>query len=137
MFIPIDRLGPVLDDLVAMGRSSEPPRPWLGVFTEEYRGRIFVTDLAPEGPPDQAGLKPGDIILKVDGKAVKGQADFYRKICAKGRARVDISLNILQGAQIRDLKVHSSDRNQYFHLRPSSKGKTLAEGARLARETLS
>ena len=33
MFVPIDRLPPILGDLIADGRASGPPRPWLGIST--------------------------------------------------------------------------------------------------------
>ncbi|NJO38491.1 MAG: serine protease [Rhizobiales bacterium] len=50
MFIPVDLLKPILEDLLANGRRKEPAHPWLGLYLEEYRGRIFVTRVAPDGP---------------------------------------------------------------------------------------
>jgi S1-C subfamily serine protease len=88
------------------------------VFTEEYRGHLFVTAIAPDGPAEQAGLKPGDLIVGVGGKAVKGQADFYRTVWAQGNAGVEITLNLLQGLEIRNLRLRSSDRSQYFRSQP-------------------
>lgn len=41
-------------------------------------------------------------------------ADFYRKVWALGKAGVEVPLRILQGIQIRDIIVHSTDRNQYW-----------------------
>jgi len=119
MFIPIDQLKPILADLIAKGRSAEPPRPWLGVFTEEARGHIFVARVVPNGPADQAGLQPGDIIVGVAGETVSGLADFYRKVWSRGSAGVDVPLNVLQGTQMCDLIVRSADRYQYFQLKPS------------------
>ena len=39
MFVPIDRLPPILGDLIADGRAAGPARPWLGINTEEAHGR--------------------------------------------------------------------------------------------------
>src|SRR5687767_14401294 len=35
MFVPIDLLKPILEDLIAKGRRSGPARPWLGVAADE------------------------------------------------------------------------------------------------------
>jgi S1-C subfamily serine protease len=126
MFVPIDRLKPILGDLIAKGRPATPPRPWLGIFTQEVQGHLFVTAVAPEGPAAQAGLKSGDLIVGIGKKAVKGQADFYRAVWAQGAAGAEIPLKILQGMDIREVLVRSADRDQYFRVTPvSTKGRTV------------
>ncbi len=119
MFVPIDLLNPILSDLMTKGRSREAARPWLGLNAEETHGRVFVTRVTSKGPAEQAGLQPEDLILTVNGKAVNGLADFYRKVWALGNAGVDVSLSILRGAQIRDITVHSADRYQSLRLKPT------------------
>ena len=114
MFIPIDRLKPILPDLLATGHSAKPPRPWLGLFTEEVGGHLFIAATIPDGPSAQAGLRPGDIIVGVGAKTVSGQAEFYRAVWAQGEAGVDIPLRILRESQIQTLSVRSLDRDQYF-----------------------
>jgi S1-C subfamily serine protease len=113
MFVPIDVLKPILNDLKLSGRSRLPLRPWLGVRTEEFYGRLFVQRVRPGGPFEKAGVKNGDIILAVNQQAVHGMADFYRKVWALGEAGVDVPLTILQGIQIRQIVVHSTTHNQY------------------------
>jgi len=118
IFVPIDHLKPILSDLIAKGRSLEAPRPWLGVNVEEAHERVFVIQVTPKGPAEEAGLKPGDMILTVDGKEVNGLADFYRRLWALGNAGVDVPLSVLQGIRIRDIKVRSIDRYQFLRLKP-------------------
>jgi S1-C subfamily serine protease len=118
MFVPIDLLKPILSDLMSKGRPREAPRPWLGLNAEEAHGRVFVLRVTSEGPAERAGLQPEDLILAVNGKAVNGLADFYRKVWALGNAEVDVSLNILRGIQIREVIVHSADRYQFLRLKP-------------------
>ena len=110
MFVPIDVVKPILSDLKMLGRTKLPQRPWLGVRTEEIRGRLFVENVRSGGPFEKAGIKSGDIILAVNKQPVQGMADFYRKVWALGEAGVDVPLTILQGVQPRDFTVHSTVR---------------------------
>jgi len=119
IFVPIDLLNPILSDLITRGRSREAPRPWLGLNTEEAHGRVFILRVTSEGPAERAGLQPKDLILTVNGKAVNGLPDFYRKVWALGNAGVDVSLGILRGTQIRDITVRSVDRYQFLRLKPT------------------
>lgn len=121
MFVPIDLLKPILEDLIAKGRTITPPRPWLGVHAEESHGRVFISRVYGEGPAQAAGLQERDIIINVNGNPVKGLADFYRKVWALGKAGVQVPLTLLQGNHIKEIKVHSSDRHQYLRIRPTLK----------------
>jgi len=114
VFVPIDLLKPILSDLVRDGRRAGPARPWLGVSADEIQGRVLITRVSPDGPADLAGLQAGDVILAVGDDAVKSQAEFYDKLWHRGTAGDDIPLKVLQGSDVRDVKVHSIDRLQYF-----------------------
>lgn len=118
VFVPIDLLKPILSDLIIKGRSSEPPRPWLGLNVEEAHGRIFITRVTDGGPADKAGLQVGDMILSVNKTEVKGIADLYRKVWSLGDAGVDVPLSILRGIQIKDIIVPSDDRTKFYRARP-------------------
>jgi len=118
MFVPIDRLKPILTDLISAGRSHGPPQPWLGLHADEAHGRVFVIRVTSGGPAEQAGLRPGDIILTVNLNEITGLADFYRKVWALGNAGVDVPLSVLQGIRMRDINVHSADRYKSFRVKP-------------------
>ena len=119
MFVPIDALKPILSDLVAEGRSKLPRRPWLGISSEEDRGRLFVTRVSPEGPAAKAGLARDDIIMGVAGDRVAGQADFYRKVWALGAAGIEVPLTVLGREGLREVTVISADRYDHLKLNPS------------------
>jgi S1-C subfamily serine protease len=119
LFVPIDLLKPILDDLIAHGRAPGPRRPWLGVYAEELRGRLFVARVAREGPAERAGVSSGDIVIGVGGEEVASLADFYRKVWARGAAGVEVPLRLLQGLEVKDLRVRSIDRPDYFRRKPS------------------
>ena len=114
MFVPIDLLKPILTDLVKGGRRAGPARPWMGVSTDEAQGRLVVSRVSPEGPADLAGLSVGDIILAVGDESVRTQADFYRKVWSRGNAGDEIPLKLLQGVDVREVRVKSIDRVEYF-----------------------
>jgi len=114
MFVPVDLLKPILEDLVAKGRRGGPARPWLGVNAEHFMGRLYVARVSPGGPAERAGLKTGDIVLGVGGEPVATLADFYRKLWARGAAGTQVPLKVLQGMEIREVTVRSIDRVEYF-----------------------
>jgi len=119
MFVPVDLLKPILEDLIAAGRRSGPARPWLGLSAEEMRGRLLVARVSPDGPAARAGLKSGDIVIGVAGEEVNSLADLYRKVWARGAAGVEVPLKVLQGLEIRDVTLRSMDRLDYFRPRPT------------------
>jgi serine protease Do len=119
MFVPIDLLKPILADLIEKGRRSGPARPWLGLATEELHGHLLVTRVSPDGPADKAGIRNGDIVVSVGKDPVQSHEDLYQKVWGLGAAGVDVPLKVLQGVDVRDLKVRSIDRFQYFKEKPT------------------
>jgi serine protease Do len=117
MFVPINALKPILADLVKYGQRAGPAQPWLGVAADEVQGRLVVARVSPDGPGDQAGIRPGDIILGVGGDGVRTQSEFYHKVWDRGGAGTDIPLRVLQGIDVREVTVHSIDRVEYFRPR--------------------
>lgn len=118
LFVPVDILKPILDELVEKGRAG-PARPWLGMSTEELRGRLFVSRVSPDGPAAKAGLRRGDILVGVGNEEVTSLADFYKKVWARGAAGVEVPLKVLQGTQVKEIGVRSIDRTDYFRAKPT------------------
>lgn len=114
MFVPIDLLKPLLDDLVAGGRTRGPARPWLGLYSEEVEGHLVVTRVLPDAPAHKAGVRRGDVILGVGGMSIGGQSEFYRKLWASGEAGTEIMLHVLRNRVVQRLTVHSADRMDYL-----------------------
>jgi len=119
MFVPIDLVKPILADLIDKGRVAGPSRPWLGMATEELQGRLFVTRVSPQAPADQAGVQRGDIIVGVGADPVTTHAELYRKLWSLGPAGTEIPLKVLQGINVKEIRVRSIDRMEYFRAKPT------------------
>jgi len=117
MFVPIDRLPPILGDLIADGRTAGPGRPWLGVTTNEAHGRLIVAAVTPGGPAEKAGLRRGDVIVGVGGAVAKGLVEFYRGIYAQGTAGVTIPLAVQRDGATRSFDVKSMNRLDHLKLK--------------------
>jgi S1-C subfamily serine protease len=114
LFVPVDVIEPILEDLLTRGRPSAPPRPWLGMYTGEDNGRLVVGGVAANGPADAAGVRPGDVVVEVAGRRVTGLADLFRSIWRQGPAGTSIALGLLrEGTPIR-VDVHSGDRADFL-----------------------
>jgi S1-C subfamily serine protease len=119
MFVPIDLLKPLLGDLIATGKSSARPRPWVGVNTQEVQGNVIVTRVSPESPADDANVQKGDVIVAIGGQPVSGQADFYIKLWKTGDAGVEVPLEVLRAGRVEKITVKSIDRARYDRSRPT------------------
>jgi S1-C subfamily serine protease len=116
MFVPIDRLFPILGDLIADGRPAGPGRPWLGLNTEETRGQLVVSRTTLGGPAEKAGIDRGDIIVTINGETPNGLADFYRKMW-KASAGSVIALELLHRHSLQKMEIKSMNRLDLLKLK--------------------
>ena len=89
--IPVNLAKTVAEQIIRYGRAV---RGWLGVeiqdvtpeLAESFRMRrpqgILVAGVLKDGPAHQAGLRPGDVILSIDGDAVKDAQEAMNRIAA-------------------------------------------------------
>jgi S1-C subfamily serine protease len=119
MFVPVDLLKPILDEMISTGRQKAGLRPWLGLSSLEDEGRIKVLRVSEDGPAAKAGLKPGDIILSIAGQKVERLDEFYRRIWSSGAPGVEVTLRVLQGADVREMKIRSIDRLEFIRKKPT------------------
>ncbi len=117
MFVPIDILKPILDELIEGGQRKGAQRPWLGVTTFEDVDGVNVGRLSKDGPGDTAGIERGDIITAVGNTSVKTLAEFYRAVWARGEAGVRVPLTLKRGRSELNVNVKSVDRVSQFATR--------------------
>jgi serine protease Do len=112
--IPIDLARPVVQQLRTAGRVS---RGWLGVsiqpMTPELaksfgltgpEGGALVASVMEGSPAEKAGVKPGDVIVKYDGKAVDGPRKLSALV-ANTEIGKAVELSIVRDGKVQPLRV--------------------------------
>jgi S1-C subfamily serine protease len=111
--IPIDLFLAARADLVARGRPARPSRPWLGVRAVAIDGGVAIAGVSPSGPAQAAGLRQGDVIVRVNGERVADLEDFYRKLW-RIAAGSDVELSVFRDGRLETLAVRTRDRYSIF-----------------------
>ncbi|MBC7803353.1 MAG: serine protease [Candidatus Parcubacteria bacterium] len=111
LFVPVDLLEPILEELLSLGRTARAPRPWLGIYATEMDGYLVIGGLAPGGPAELAGVKLGDLVLEVGGERVGGLASLFRRIWSAGTAGSDVALTLSRRGTTSTVRIRSADRH--------------------------
>jgi serine protease Do len=76
-------------------------------------GGVLVNAITPNGPASKAGVKPGDVIISIDGKPVKNGDELVADISVR-KVGSTVQLGILRNGQKQNLSVGISDRAKLF-----------------------
>jgi len=114
MFVPIDVLVPILDDLVARGRTAGPARPWLGMYAGDDNNRLVVGGVAPGGPAARAGVRQGDQVVAVADQRVATLAEMLRSVWKLGPSGTEVPLTLARNGATVNVKVRSADRSDFM-----------------------
>ena len=112
--IPIKKAKRIVDELI---RSGEVRPLWLGLDIQEMspelrahfalpkdKKGVLVSDVVKEGPAGKAGLKRGDIILKVEGNPVPSP-DEYRYVLAEYTPGDRLKLDVFRQGTVSTVNV--------------------------------
>jgi S1-C subfamily serine protease len=114
MFVPVDLLEPILEDMCKFGRPARAARPWLGLNATPLQGMLIVRGLTQGGPAQRAGVKLGDVLLEVAGEPVADLAELFRKVWRVGPAGSEIAMTLGRGRNTSFVRVTSADRDDYL-----------------------
>lgn len=115
--IPADVAASVTRQLVASGKVT---RGYIGASVQDVtpeiadslgvaKGGALVADVTPRGPADAAGIRSGDLVLKVDGRPVTSAADLTRQVGGIHSGDT-IRLEVRRDGQVRQVVVRSGLR---------------------------
>ncbi len=115
--IPVDMVRGVVNDIIRYGRVI---RGWIGIVPEDIsdteaqqlglaRGGVVIANLYVGSPAQQAGLKPGDLLLAIDGAPVTSAEDARARIasCKPGST---LTLHDQRGGSQYNVKVHVAEQ---------------------------
>jgi S1-C subfamily serine protease len=114
MFVPIDLLEPILEDMLKLGRPARAARPWLGMYATPLQGVLVVGGLTQGGPAHRAGVRLGDVLLEVSGEPVCDLAELLRKVWSVGPAGSEIAMTLARGKSTSQVRVTSADRDDFL-----------------------
>jgi uncharacterized iron-regulated protein len=79
-----DEVEPHIADFLLLSKEQElPPAGVLGASLEEKDGESRIRSLNPRGAGEKAGMKPGDVLLEIDGQTIKRIADLHLALWEK------------------------------------------------------
>ncbi len=116
MFVPVDLLAPVLDDLLRDGRRSGPARPWMGVYAAEQNGHLVIMGVASTSPAAAIGLTQGDVVLRVNEVAIGGLNDFYDQLWGAGQAGVEVGLTLMRDNRVFESRIRTASRDSFLKI---------------------
>jgi serine protease Do len=114
LFVPINDLKSILDDLIVNGKRTADVKPYMGLTSNDDTGKVMVTRVNDDGPAAKAGFKENDIILKVNKINIQDTEKFYKTVWSQGGPGTLLDFEIERNNQIISLKLTTMDRNDFF-----------------------
>jgi serine protease Do len=78
-----------------------------------FKNGVLVQEVQPGGPADRAGLKPGDIIVTIDGRPVKDGDDLVNEIASR-KPGSTIRIGFMRDGKPQDTTITIGDRDKVF-----------------------
>ena len=87
-----------------LGLSFQELSGQLAHYFKADEGALLVTDVEADGPAGRAGVRAGDVIVRLDGKVVS-HADVMRRALGEAPEGSDVTLTVQRDGQTLDVKV--------------------------------
>ena len=102
--IPVDTAARIAREIIATGHASTPKA---GVTLDMSSDVATILSVDPSGPGARGGLRPGDVVERVDGRRVSDSIDLVVALRAHQPGDT-VTLTVRRGAATTDLKVKLS-----------------------------
>ena len=91
------------------GQTAPIPRRHAVTAGVENRMGALLAQIEPDSPAAQAGLLPGDVVIKLDGVGVNGVDDLIR-LLDRDRIGRTFEMNVLRMGRLRTVDIHPIER---------------------------
>jgi S1-C subfamily serine protease len=85
----------------------------IGVTVDEVAEGVRIADVDPDSPASKAGLRPGDVVVEVDGERVRSARQFSRLIQESAEGRT-VPLGVVRDGQRQTINVTPESRRYGF-----------------------
>src|SRR6185436_19221936 len=109
--IPVKRVSQALSEIYS---PEVLESLWFGARVRPGSPPLEVTSVQMESPAGKAGLRAGDLILQVNGKAPRGFIEFNRELI-ESKDKKDVSIAIQRGSDRRNLSVRLVPEKSFFN----------------------
>jgi len=111
--IPIERAVRVAEEII---RNGSVRRAWVGLDVAQggemgewkRTGGVAVQSVAPEGPAARAGLRPGDVLVRANGRTLRNALD-WESVKLDLHVGDPIALTVQSGGRTAERRLVSSD----------------------------
>lgn len=94
-------------------RSSRPPRAWIGLYCYLLREHVIIAGVLPGTPGERGGLRPGDVIVAVDGHPITTRGELYERIWTHRPGEM-IHFEVFRDDTVRTVIVEGTDAETFF-----------------------
>jgi serine protease Do len=136
MAIPINMAKRVMEDIIYHGKVT---RGWLGVQIQDVndamrhalglgeRKGVLISDVFKNQPADKAGIKRGDVVLTIDGKAVETSNDLKNTVAVIEPGK-KVAVVVFRGGKELTVTVVLNERDEGSINKIASGGPKSSEG---------
>jgi S1-C subfamily serine protease len=108
----IIRHGYVRRAFIGVGGQTAPvPRRHAHLAGVENKMGALLTQIEQEGPAAQAGLLPGDVVIRLDGVEIHGVDDLIR-VLDRDRIGRTLKMDVLRLGRLREIDIHPVERKK-------------------------
>jgi serine protease Do len=125
--VPINLVKALIPQLEEKGQVS---RGWLGVVIQDVNETLastlglkkaqgaLIAEVVAGGPAEQAGLRPADVVVSVDGKRIEGYAQLSRTIALLAPGS-NVAIGVIRDGKEMTLHVTISERDDDWNVSPA------------------
>jgi serine protease Do len=93
------------------GTQRSPSRTWIGVRVADHPEGCVLEDVDPDSPASRAGLRPGDIVSRINGEAIEDSDSFVNWIRST-RPNNEITMSVRRGNDKLNVTVQVAGRRR-------------------------